>query len=389
MKIFQYSQHILGVGHFFRSLEICKALSEHEVILVTGGSPVETPLPEHTREVRLPGLMMDPDFKDLYATDQERSVNQIKEERQRILFELYEKESPDIFILELYPFGRKAFRFEIEPILEGIRQNDLPECRVVCSLRDILVEKKDTVSYESRVVRVLNSFFNALLVHSDPAIIKLDETFSSTSDITIPIVYTGFVTPKPRKNSRERLRKRLGIEENGNLLVASAGGGSVGSHLLKAVVQAVLLLGRGNNIHLNVFTGPFMSNEELEDLKSLSGDGIQVMRFTPDFLSYLSAADLSVSMAGYNTCMNILAAEVPALVWPFAQNREQRVRGETLSRLGAMDLLDDDDLHPPRLATIMEEALNQARRPSSCIDLEGATNTAKWLKTWMQTIKRD
>ena len=37
MKIIQYCQHVLGIGHLFRSLEISRALSDHEVILVTGG----------------------------------------------------------------------------------------------------------------------------------------------------------------------------------------------------------------------------------------------------------------------------------------------------------------------------------------------------------------
>jgi predicted glycosyltransferase len=66
---------------------------------------------------------------------------------------------------------------------------------------------------------------------------------------------------------------------------------------------------------------------------------ILVSRFTPDFLSYLEAADLSVSMAGYNTCMNILAAKTPAIVWPFSQNREQRLRAERLAQKAPFTVL--------------------------------------------------
>jgi predicted glycosyltransferase len=49
MKIIQYSQHVLGIGHFMRSLEISRALSDHEVILVTGGVPVDTHLPKQKK----------------------------------------------------------------------------------------------------------------------------------------------------------------------------------------------------------------------------------------------------------------------------------------------------------------------------------------------------
>ncbi len=36
MKILVYCQHVLGVGHFFRTLEICRALAGHDVVLVSG-----------------------------------------------------------------------------------------------------------------------------------------------------------------------------------------------------------------------------------------------------------------------------------------------------------------------------------------------------------------
>ena len=114
---------------------------------------------------------------------------------------------------------------------------------------------------------------------------------------------------------------------------------------------------------------------------------MRVCRFTSDFLSYLAAADLSVSLAGYNTCMNILAVQVPALVWPFAQNREQRLRAEMLARLGALEILDNEDLRPARLATIIDRALSRHWPSQLAVDLEGATNTARWLGSWMRNEK--
>jgi predicted glycosyltransferase len=332
--------------------------------------------------------MMDRDFKNLLTTDDDRSVDQVKKERRHLLFQLFEKEAPRLFIVELYPFGRKAFRFELDPILQGIRNKGLPRSRVVCSLRDILVEKEDPLLYEKRVVSVLNSWFDAVLVHADPSVIKLDETFSSTGDIAIPIVYTGFVTAKPVPHARTTFRQQLGIKEGEFLVVASAGGGKVGFPLLEAVMHAVRFLEKQNTLHLHVFAGPFMSEEELERLKLLSSKRIQVFRFTPDFLSYLAAADLSVSMTGYNTCMNILAAQVPALVWPFSQNREQRLRAERLSRLGALEAIDDDAFQPAHLATIMDRALSRRSRTPVTIDLEGAANTARWLERWMEGFER-
>ncbi len=381
MKIIQYCQHVLGVGHFFRTLEICRALRDHDVLLVTGGAPVKADLPAHVRERRLPGLMMDSDFKNMFSTEAGKTVEEVKEERRKILWDIFQKESPDILIVELYPFGRKAFRFELDPVLEGIRGGKLPSCRVVCGLRDILVEKKNAEKYENRVITLLNGFFDALLIHAAPGLLTLDETFSRTADISIPLVYTGFVTPAPPPDARARIRGRLGLEENETLVTASAGGGKVGGPLLKATVRAFEKMDGPH--HLQVFAGPFLDDETFAFLKTFSSPTIRMSRFASDFLSWLAASDLSVSMAGYNTCMNIMAARPPALVWPFDQNREQRLRAGRLARLGGMRILEDEDLEPDRLADVMSRTLSRRERPGAGIDLNGAVNTARWLETWM------
>jgi predicted glycosyltransferase len=379
MKIIYYCQHVLGIGHFFRSLEICKAFAGQEVILVTGGSWVPVQLPSHVREIHLPELMMNQEFSVLYSPEEGKSVAQVRQERQQFLFSLFETEAPDLFIVELYPFGRKAFRFEIDPILEGIRCGHLPPSRVICSLRDILVEKKNPLVYEARVIDILNRYFDALLIHADPRVLTLDETFSRLKDITVPIAYTGFVTPKPAPDASAKLRQQLGIDPEDILIVASAGGGTVGNILLEAVVEAFEFINIDKPTHLHVFTGPFLGEEAFDRLKRRHSKNVRIFRFSSDFLSYLSGADLSVSMAGYNTCMNIAAVQVPALVWPFPQNREQGLRAARLAQLGIMRVLTDEELRPRRLSAIMENGIALRSRSFVDIDLSGAENTVRWL----------
>jgi predicted glycosyltransferase len=108
-----------------------------------------------------------------------------------------------------------------------------------------------------------------------------------------------------------------------------------------------------------------------------------VARFTGEFLSFLAAADLSISMAGYNTSMNLLAAGVPSLVYPFGQNREQRLRAKKLAAVGSMTVVDNGDLEPLRLAELMKGSLKEPRTTvSSPVSLDGAQETARWLEAW-------
>jgi predicted glycosyltransferase len=381
MKIVFYCQHVLGIGHFFRSLEICRALERHHVILVTGGPRVAASLPRHVQEIRLPTLAMDRDFKELQA-EGGADVDAIRQQRRERLRTLFAAEKPDLFLVELYPFGRKAFRFELDPLLEDMAQGRLPRCGVACSVRDILVEKDAAEKHENRAVALLNRHFDAVLVHADPDVVRLEETFSRRRAIAVPLIYTGFVTPGPEPGARRRLRAALELAEQDRLVVASAGSGSVGAPLLHAVTAAFGRLDHGRALRLHVFTGPFLPPEDFERLRHTAGEGVQVARFTPDFLSHLAAADLSISMAGYNTIMNLLAARVPALVWPFGQNREQRLRAQRLEARGALRLLTDAELAPARLAAVMQPMLANAERRDGGVDLNGAAATAAWVDRW-------
>jgi predicted glycosyltransferase len=298
------------------------------------------------------------------------------------LLALFESENPDIFLVELYPFGRKAFRFELDPVLKEIKRKKPPACDVACSVRDILVEKEDQAKHETRVVKTLNNYFDAVLVHADPNLAQLDETFDQYEKIEIPVVYTGYIAPQPKPDAAQKIRRRLGLGDDESLIVCSAGGGNVGAPLLAAAVKAFNQLTVEKACYLKVFSGPFLERADFDSLKKMAGPNVQIERFTPDFLACLAAADLSISMGGYNTTMNILATGVPALVWPFAQNREQRLRAGRLAKEGLLQVLEDEDLQPQRLADLMDSILAAPNPRPVELDLNGAENSAKWIGDW-------
>ncbi len=387
MKIIIYCQHVLGVGHFFRTLEIAKAMKSFDVILVTGGGKVDVILPAHVRQVELPGLMMDENFSYLYSIDPAKTLEDVKYEREKLLLDLIKNENPDLFLIELYPFGRRAFRFELNPVLDYINDNQI-KCKVVCSLRDILVEKDNKEKYEKRVLTALNRWFDTVLVHSDPQLIQLDSTFSQLDKIKIPIIYTGFVTPVPEPEKVKNIRKKIVSEKNEYLITASVGGGNVGVPLLMAVVQAFNTLSLKKNARLNIFTGPYLDDQDKKYLYSFSDSRIMVEEFADDFVSLLGASDLSISMAGYNTCMNIVAAKVTSLVWPFGQNREQRQRAQKIAQFVPMTILEDCDLAIPILTQLIEKNLDRhldLQRDKEIVkdfklNINGAVNTVRWME---------
>ncbi len=375
MKIACYCQHVLGIGHFHRSLSICEELSlRHDTVMILGGP--EVPLPEtDVRFFHLPGLKMDETFSNLLPCREGADVQQIKEQRQKELFSFLQEYQPDVFLVELYPFGRKAFRFELDPVLQSMKSGALSPCLRLCSLRDILVEKKKREKYENRVLATLNELFDGLLVHSDPAVIPLEQTFSRLHEISIPLHYTGFIARPAAAEIENSIRQQLMLQPAEKLIVASIGGGSVGAELLHAVVDTAPVLNE-QKLHFHLFCGPYSAPQLKASLQQKSGADVTIHSFSKDFPQWLQAADLSISMAGYNTCMNILAAKVPALLYPFAQNREQEMRIAAFSHSAPLAALNKTDLKPENLAKQILKMLQFGKKDSP-VNLDGVQETSQ------------
>ena len=133
---------------------------------------------------------------------------------------------------------------------------------------------------------------------------------------------------------------------------------------------------------LLIFTGPYLPVEQMAQLEQLVRDQPQIIlrRYTAHFLRYMKKATLSLSMAGYNTCMDIFSTKARALVLPFTggDNNEQTIRANKLAAVGALAVLQPTDLAPARLATKIQEAL-QTQPAKAAISLRGVEYTTALL----------
>jgi predicted glycosyltransferase len=79
--------------------------------------------------------------------------------------------------------------------------------------------------------------------------------------------------------------------------------------------------------------------------------------------------------------MNLLAAQVPALVYPYSKQQEQPMRVEKIKNFIPMKILRDKDIEPELLSRYIQEMLLESR-PSGAmpINLNGAENSAAYLK---------
>src|SRR5262245_16008858 len=382
-RVLFYCQSLLGIGHFIRSRQILFALRDFEVRFVYGGEFVpDFDLPAWVEAVYLPALRSDARFEQLYVVDNHQSLPEAQARRKESLLAAFDRFAPDILLIELFPFGRWKFNFELLPLLERARAAR-PEVKIVCSLRDILVRRPDRGRYEAEVCGLMNQYFDLLLIHADPRLQRLEETFGSVAGLNCAIRYTGYVgqaaaCPKP-------------VESNVcPTLLVSAGGGRVGHELIACVLDAETRLTRSRRLH--ILTGPHIPAEHFQSLlERVDGRShITLQRHTTHFLTMLRRADLSISMAGYNTCMDILSAGVRALVWPFTEheNGEQTLRARKLEQLGYLSVLDPARLEPDYMAAKITRCLDlPAPAPSVALDLQGGPRTAELLTALLEGNK--
>lgn len=222
-RVLFHVQHLLGIGHLKRAEILAEAMAKAglDVTVAFGGCPVREIPFKGAAVARLPAATIaGEDFSTLLDEAGTPVDEAWRAERRDALLDLWRKTDPDVVLIELFPFGRRQFRFELLPLLEAIHV-EKRRPRVACSVRDILVAKSPARAKEA--AETLNRLFDAVLVHGDPALIRLDETFSEASRIADLIRYTGYVS-SPSNGS--------GSAVGAGEVLVSAGGGAVGLPLL-------------------------------------------------------------------------------------------------------------------------------------------------------------
>src|SRR5690606_8568903 len=104
-----------------------------------------------------------------------------------------------------------------------------PRILVLSSVRDVLVEKADAQDRDRATAALVRSIFDRVWVHSDPALLPFERTFTATDLIRDRLAYTGFVgeaAPEPQ-GAREKK------------ILVSLGGGRTGEELLGAAARVM------------------------------------------------------------------------------------------------------------------------------------------------------
>lgn len=365
MRVMILVTHLLGSGHLARALALAEgvAAAGGTALVASGGRPA----PQLTARisgrvagrgaaielVQLPPVASDGlRFNRLLDAGGAPADAALMAARRDQLAAALARFQPTALVTELFPFGRRVLAEEFLAVLAAAAALT-PRPAVLASVRDILAPPSSEAKRLQAEDR-LRQFYDAVLVHGDPAIAPLQASWPLSEALAPMLRYTGFVAAEGGA-----LADAPGADGEEEILV-SAGGGSVGQPLFEAAADAAAA-GAGGGRRWRLLVGGADAPARIAALRARLAQGAPavVEGVRPDFRALLSRAALSVGQAGYNTLLDVIHAKVRAVLVPFEDGgeTEQALRAAGFAARYGYPLVRAADLSAARLAAAVDAAL--------------------------------
>jgi predicted glycosyltransferase len=227
--------------------------------------------------------------------------------------------------------------------------------------------------------RAIRTYYDEVLIYGCRSVFDTASEYGLDVEFPGKITYCGYACSEQPYKTRKQMREELQIQKE-KLVVVTAGGGRDGYPMLQSCLSALKLLGKDLPFEVILIAGPLMDPDQKACLQR-QADELRVRMLSHVFenLSYMNAADLVITMAGYNSLCEILRLKKKALVLPRAgPSAEQIMRATCFAERGLIDMIHPQDLSPRTLAERVMVDLERNDYPvdDEAIEMDGATRAA-------------
>lgn len=367
MRVMVYSHDTFGLGNIRRMLAICTYLHasvpDLSVLIVTGSPMLQSfRVLKGIDYIKLPCLKRT-QSGNLGVRFLDLEVEQIVRLRRELILSTVVTFQPDVVLVDKKPDGLAG---ELEPSLRYIKCN-LPRTRILLVLRDILDAPASTISaWTNRgCYNTVQWYYDDVLVLGMRQIFDLCAEYCFPKALCDKVKFCGYVAREAPVRSRSEMRRHLGIADDEQLLLATTGGGEDGFHILAATVEAMKKIAQESRTQALIVTGPELATARAQELRAAaqSCPRVRIVDFVDDMISYMHAADVVISMAGYNTICELLTLGKRSIVIPRVRPvEEQKIRAERLVTVPLFRTILPNALTPALLADAIREQLQEANR---------------------------
>jgi len=360
-RIAAYSHDTVGLGHLRRTLTITRHLGARRPdlnSLIISGSPFVQAMGSYDRIdfLKLPAAkkIRNGHYEARYLGLDFDHFNRF---RSGVIDEGLRAFEPDLLIIDKTPGGMNG---ELLPCLRRLRETGA-RTRVVLGLRDILDEAPNQRAEWTATGdwQTLDELYDAIWIYGSADVFNPVTEYGFSDTMAARTSFLGYLPKYNGIRPVEAIRAELDAKDQ-PLLVLSPGGGEDGYELLSLFLEArdggFLPTG-----HLPVLvTGPGMPEARVAELRHRLGANGRLLEFSDHFTSILAAADLVITMGGYNTltealCLGKRVVSVPRV----RPRREQWIRAQRFAERGLLTMVEPDGASPATLGAAIRHELGR------------------------------
>ena len=381
MRILFHYTHKQTLGHTTRSVALATALcKKHADLLVLQGG-----LPQPFVRFPAKAKVLDIPFPfDTRTSFQTHAVPVSSTKRAQFILKTAADFKPDVFITEFFPFGRLNYMPELLPTLRYLRKKG---ARIMASIGYPLLIDLDRLQDPkfAALHKAVFAIFDRFLIHTPEALETpyIQETILSPllarsyaalmNNLQPRIVYTGYVFPEKMITGGTKIP----VDPKTPTVVISRGGGAVYPKLITLGIEAQRLI--AGDLRFIIACGPATTADEMKLFQSCLKPADQGRVFLADHLSnlddHLQACQVSVSLSGYNTSVQMMRYGTPSVIVPYQKNlskdilskastNDQIARAKLLKERFSSIILDYDTMTAQALADAIRQQMS-SKRPAS------------------------
>lgn len=361
-RVLVYSHDTFGLGNIRRMLEVARHLvaSSPEVsVLVVTGSPMlhAMRLPPRVDTVKLPCLSRTVEGR-YGARFLDLSLPATVRLRANLIRSTVADFAPDLILVDKKPFG-------VEDELAGALGDLHPQGarpRRVLLLRDILDSPQATqhVWRKNGCFEAIEAYYDEVLVLGSPEVFDLRKEYAFPPFAAAKVRFCGYIARQPGRSPREAVRAQLQVGDREGLVLVTPGGGEDGHALVSQYLAGLAELPPARRPRSHIVCGPEMADVQRVQLERAAAvlPQVSLQTFSDDMMSLMAAADVVVSMGGYNTVCELLSLRKRAVVVPRTMpGQEQLIRAERLADLGLLRMRHPDAMSPAGLMADVQTEL--------------------------------
>jgi predicted glycosyltransferase len=374
----------MGIGHMRRNMLIAQAFAESDVkpniLMICGAREAALFNPAAGR--RFPDAAGDLKGREraIPPALSEVSMRELSRVRSDVTRAALEAFDPDVLIVDKVPRGALG---ELDSSLASLRAAGHTRC--VLGLRDVLDDPRSSRANGRTTIPIKRCA--TIMTRSGRTAAPACTTWRASTTFRrmwprrfgTPATSDAHPMTTRMRTARPLIRSNVStFPPRADVALCMVGGGQDGAEIALSFARAVL----PENIIGVVVTGPFMPPETRQRIKMMSASRpqLRVLEFTSNIEPLLRRAGRVVTMGGYNSVCEVLAAGKRALVVPRVKPRlEQLIRAQSLQRMGLLDVLHPDDLTPEAIARWLNRPMPPPSDVLRRIDFDGTRRLASLL----------